>query len=201
MTLRSEEPPHYSRYFDGYCIIPPSGQRFYAYNYVQYSKAMIWYCPSSTKRGLIKHYVNSAEFESALEARHNLPAEYLLGVCEVYDNLAYCETLAKAEELRLQVGPRRAESEKPTAHLNLFLVASFSRGYTPHADIIKQVVTEYREICPCHFCIKGPEVPPSTLANEKDKIAIGNYLNMDARAINIFIPFRHSKYHNKVVKI
>lgn len=201
MNSKVDEPPYYSRFINGFCIISPSGYRTFARNYIQYTKHMIWHCPNPSKQGIIKHYASSADYEAQLEEQYNLPNEYLLGLCDLYNESAYCKAVAISEQWRLQKRSLYPDYNEIKPHLNLYLVTSLTRNCMPFTDLIKEVMEEKRENCSCYFCCPGIELHPDKLMDENEVGLMERFLKRDARTLNVHIPFRSSQYRDKTINL
>jgi len=187
------------RFFSDYCIITPRGQRLYPDTYFDYCQQLIKRIPAKVRQSLRAAYINAADYEIALEKEFQFPDEYLMGICEVYHHStkSLCLAVANAESIRLKQAKDKAsppEAIKVAPHLDLILITSLNKSGLPDIDIGRRVVHRRRPNCLCMFCIPAVRPFQRDRLSEQDRVSLSSYLQLDATACNVYIPFRHRRY-------
>jgi len=199
--IEQESPvPYHNRFFAKYYLILPCGTRIEARHYRHYKSMLTWIAEDSSCKALNKYYLTTTLIEIELEQTNNLPKEYFLGICEVYNDPIHCVCIGQREHDRLKQLERLSpeylkERQGLVEHLDLVLITSLGYGHLPHSDIGKQFVTERRVDCKCYLCLKGPEVLPLDQIKADEVNRIKNLIKINTAAINLYIPFRHRQLH------
>ena len=199
--MEQESPiPYRNRFFAKYYLILPCGTRLEARHYKHYKNMLAWRAKDGSCKALDNYFLATTLIEIEIEQSNNLPNEYFLGICEVYNDPIHCICIGQSEQNRLkqleQLSPEYVkERQGLVEHLDLVLITSLSYGQVPHSDIGKQFITEKRIDCKCQLCLKGPEVLSldQIKADEVDRLK--NLIKINTAAINLYIPFRHRRLH------
>jgi hypothetical protein len=191
----------YNRFITGYCVILPNGHRIYTSFYPTYKRLRAWHSPHNEEREVMKLFKEAKIVEVQLESSFGLPNEHLLGIHEIYPEFSHAAALACVESERLKTAKTNKELghgvEAKFLHLDLILVTSFSRTSQPSSDISRTMIEEERTGCTCMICIPAEEVFPPDAFCEEALQRIRTYLRVDPRPVNLYIPFRHTRYRRE----
>lgn len=191
---------YYQRFISGYCIILPKGKRVYPEVYADYKRALIRHSADEVQEYSRAYFERAEQMELALEEAFELPNEYMLGVHEIYTNMAHAACLAHVEHQRLARAAVQSETKDKSSgisnyHLDLILTTSLEKsGLRFESDICRLLVEESRKGCKCLICVPPDHNDLLDNFTEEDKIRMSQLLKINTTAVNVYIPFRHTCY-------